>query len=126
MKPLRQMEAADLMTTVGNYTGSYARALLAATRQADLVKSDQPKRVAGMTVEQMARMEREMDKVQRDLKGIESRFGEDVLALVVASGYLGKLVRNAGIKRYLTKHHPEILAEFESIISKASHDQLTA
>lgn len=126
MKPLRQMEAADLMTTVGNYTGSYARALLAATRQADLVKSDQPKRVAGMTVEQMARMEREMDKVQRDLKGIESRFGEDVLALVVASGYLGKLVRNAGIKRYLTKHHPEILAEFESIISKASNDQLTS
>ena len=126
MKPLRQMEAADLMATVGNYTGSYARALLAATRQADLVKSDQPKRVAGMTAEQMARMEREMDKVQRDLKGIESRFGEDVLALVVASGYLGKLVRNVGIKRYLTKHHPEILAEFESIISKASNDQLTA
>jgi len=29
-----------------------------------------------MTTEQMARMEREMGKVQRDLKTVESRYGE--------------------------------------------------
>lgn len=52
---------------------------MAATRQNDLVKSDQPKQIAGMTAEQMARMEREMEKVQRDLKTVESRYGEDVL-----------------------------------------------
>src|SRR2546426_8000381 len=34
-----------------------------------------------MTTEQMARMEREMGKVQRDLKTVESRYGEDVLQL---------------------------------------------
>ena len=38
MKPMRQIEAAELMNTAGNYTSSYAKALLAATRQADLVK----------------------------------------------------------------------------------------
>jgi hypothetical protein len=36
---MRQIEAAELMTTAGNYTASYAQALLAATRQSDLVKS---------------------------------------------------------------------------------------
>ena len=38
MKPMRQIEAAELMSTAGNYTASYAKAILAATRQADLVK----------------------------------------------------------------------------------------
>jgi hypothetical protein len=40
-----------------------------------------------MTTEQMARMEREMEKVQRDLKTVESRCGEDVLQWVITSGY---------------------------------------
>jgi hypothetical protein len=80
MKPMRQIEVAELMVTAGNYTASYGKALLAATRQADLVKADVPKKVAGMTPEQMARMEREMDKLQRDLKTVESRYGEDVFS----------------------------------------------
>ena len=33
MKPLRQIEAAELMITAGNWTASYAKALLAATKQ---------------------------------------------------------------------------------------------
>jgi len=126
MKPMRQIDAAELMSTAGNYTASYAKALLAATRQNDLVKSDQPKQIAGMTAEQMARMEREMEKVQRDLKTVESRYGEDVLQLVIASGYLAKLTRNAGIKRYLSQHHPEILTEFNAIISATSLDQASS
>jgi ParB-like chromosome segregation protein Spo0J len=124
MKPMRQIEAAELMATAGNYSLSYARALLAATRQADLVKSDEPKKIAGMTPEQMARMEREMEKLQRDLKTVESRYGEDVLQLVIASGYLSKLVGNAEVKRYLSQHHPEILSEFRAIIAATSLDQV--
>src|SRR5262245_46201977 len=123
MKPMRQIEAAELMATAGNYAASYAKALLAATRQDDLVRVDKPKRVAGLTAEQMARMEREMDKLQRDLKTVESRYGEDVLQLVIASGYLSKLVSNLEIKRYLDQHHPEILTEFRAIISATSLDQ---
>lgn len=124
MKLMRQIEAAELMVTAGNYTASYAKALLAATRQADLVKADAPKKIAGMTPEQMARMEREMEKLQRDLKTVESRYGEDVLQLVIASGYLSKLVANAEIKRYLGQHHPEILSEFRAIIAATSLDQV--
>jgi ParB-like chromosome segregation protein Spo0J len=125
MRPIRQIEAAELMTTAGNYTASYAKALLAATRQGDLVKSDQPKKVGGLTPEQMSRMERETETVQQDLKLVESRYGDDVLHLVIASGYLSKLVKNRDIKRYLTQHHPEILSEFLAIISATSLDQST-
>ena len=123
MRPTRQIEAAELMSTAGNYSASYAKALLAASRQADLVKSDQPKKVGGLTPEQMSRMEREMETVQQDLKTVESRYGDDVLHLVIASGYLSKLIRNRDIKRYLNQHHPEILTEFVAIISATSLDQ---
>ena len=126
MKPMRQIDAAELMSTAGNFTASYAKALLAATRQSDLVKADKPKQIAGMTAEQMARMEREMEKLQKDLKTVESRYGEDVLQLVIASGYLSKLVRNSGVKRYLTQHHGEILTEFNAIIAATSLDQTSS
>lgn len=123
MKPMRQIEAADLMSTAGNYTASYAKALLAATRQADLVKSEQPKKVGGLTPDQMARMEREMETVQQDLKTVEARYGDDVLHLVIASGYLSKLLNNKDIRRYLSQHHPELLTEFIAIVSATSLDQ---
>ena len=87
------------------------------------MKSDEPKKIAGMTPEQMARMEREMENLQRDLKTVESRYGEDVLQLVIASAYLSKLVANAEIRRYLSQHHPEILSEFRAIIAATSLDQ---
>jgi ParB-like chromosome segregation protein Spo0J len=123
MKPMRQIEAAELMNTAGNYTASYAKALLAASKQADLVKADRLKRVAGLTAEQMGRMEREMEALQQDLKAVESRYGDDVLHLVIASGYLSKLLANRNVRRYLNQHDPEILNEFATIVAAASLDR---
>ena len=114
MRPMRQIEAAELMNTAGNYTSSYAKALLAATRQVDLVKADKPKRVAGLTVEQMARMEREMEALQQDVKSVETRYGDDVLHLVIATAYVSKLTSNAAVNRYLGQNHPELLAELSA------------
>lgn len=122
MRPMRQIEAAELMATAGTYTASYAKALLAATKQADLVKADRPKKVAGLTAEQMLRMEREMETLQRDLKTVEAGYGEDIVHLVIAAGYLTKLINNKAISRFLDQHHPEIASEFAAIIAAASLD----
>src|SRR5262249_33512570 len=100
MKPIRQIEAAELMTASPNFTVNYAKAMLAATKQYDLVHPERPKRVGGINVEQMARMEREMEAVQRDFKAVEASYGDDVLQLVIASGYLAKLIANTEIARY--------------------------
>jgi ParB-like chromosome segregation protein Spo0J len=123
MKPMRQIEAAELMITAGNWASSYAKALLAATKQDDLAKPDQPKKIAGLTIEQMARMEREMSSLHQDFKQIENSYGDDILHLVVASGYLAKLVNNPEIERFLTQRYPEFLQEFRAIITAASLDQ---
>ena len=126
MKPIRQIEAAELMTASANFTASYAKAMLAATKQRDLVHPERPKRVGGMSADQMAKMEREMEAVQRDFKAVEASYGDDVLQLVIASGYLAKLLANPEIAGYLDQHHPEILAEFKAIVASSSLDQTGA
>ncbi|WP_265313794.1 plasmid partitioning protein RepB C-terminal domain-containing protein [Sphingomonas lycopersici] len=124
MKFLRQVEAAELMISVNNFSLSYAKAILAATKQSDLAKPDQPKKILGMTSEQMAKMERELDKLNRDFKAVEDTYGDDVLHLVMASRYLSRLVENENVHEYLDKRHPEMLVEFQTIIGATSLDQM--
>ncbi|WP_297510921.1 plasmid partitioning protein RepB C-terminal domain-containing protein [uncultured Caulobacter sp.] len=126
MKPMRQVEVAELMVSVGNFTSAYAQALLAATRQHDLIHANKPKKVGGMTSEQMARMEREMESLTQDFKALEASYGDDVLHLVIASGYLSRLVANPEILGYLRGRHPEILDEFQAIIAATSLDRPAA
>ncbi|QYC11492.1 ParB N-terminal domain-containing protein [Brevundimonas nasdae] len=123
MRPMRQVEAAELMLSANNFTSAYAKALLAATRQTDLIRPDKPKRVGGMTSDQMARMEREMASLTKDFRALEASYGDDVLHLVLASGYLNRLLGNTLIERYLTTRHPELVEEFRAIISASSLDE---
>jgi hypothetical protein len=120
MKDYRQVETAELMASMNNFTFAYAKAILAATRQDDLAKPDQPKAIAGMTSEQMARMERELEKLNNDYRAIESTFGDDVLQLVLAAKYLGRLIQNANVAGYLEARHAEVIGEFRTIVAAAS------
>ncbi|MCD9816660.1 plasmid partitioning protein RepB C-terminal domain-containing protein [Bradyrhizobium japonicum] len=120
MGSMRQVEVAELMLSASNFTVGYARALLAATKQSDLAKPERVKKIDGMTPEQIARMEREMSVLQQDFKAVESSYGEDVLHLVIACGYVSKLLGNKKVERYLDQNHPEILEEFRSIVSVTS------
>ena len=126
MKPMRQIDAVELMSAMNNFTARYAEALLAATRQADLAQPERPKKIRGLTPEQMARMEREMEGLQRAFKAVETSYGDSVLNLVVASGYLAKLIGKPRMSRYLERHHPEILMEFKAIVATSSLDEVGA
>lgn len=114
LKPMRQIEAADLMVAMNRYTISYARSLVAATPESQLVEKKQ-KKLKGLTPEQIARMETESANLQREFKMIEQDYGADHLDLVLAVGYIGRLLSNAKLVRYLAQYQPEILAEFQKI-----------
>ena len=93
MKPMRQVEVAELMIAMDNYSVSYSKALVVATPQEQLVESEKPKSFKGISAEQIARMETEMAKLQREMKLIEDSYGPDHLNLVLARGYLVPLLR---------------------------------
>jgi hypothetical protein len=111
---MRQIEAAELMVAMNRYTISYARSLVAASSESQLIERKK-KKVKGLTPEQIARMETEAARLQREFKIIEQDYGADHLDLVLATGYVGRLLANARVVRYLAQKHPEILAEFQKI-----------
>lgn len=123
MKPTRQVECVELMVATNNITVTYANALLAATSAAMLVGDGKPKKVRGVTPEQMAIMEREMSNVESQFKLLEQSYGQDILNLVLARGYLAKLIGNEAVIRFLTQKHADFLNEFSNIVSTTSLDK---
>ncbi|MEO9781604.1 MAG: plasmid partitioning protein RepB C-terminal domain-containing protein [Sedimentitalea sp.] len=115
MKPMRQIEAAELMVTMNKYTVNYARSLLAATPASQLKDPEKPKAVKGISRQQLELMERESANLERELRLVEDTYGSDHLDLVLARGYVSKLITNARVTRYLEMYHPEFLPEFEKI-----------
>ena len=114
MKPMRQIAAAEMMVAMNKYSTGYAKSIVAATAEEDLVEQKR-KAVRGLTEAQIELMSRESAQLDRDFKLIEQSYGADHLDLVLATGYLGSLLRSAPIVRYLAQHHPQLLAEFQKI-----------
>lgn len=122
MKPTRQVECVELMLTANNMTVAYAEALFAATPPHLVVGEKRARKLPGVTAEQMVKMEREMGNLQGQLKVVEKSYGQDVLLLVLARGYLGKLIDNKAVFRFLKQRQPDVLAEFENIIQTVALD----
>jgi len=118
MKPVRQVEAVTLMKDAGVFTVAYSRALLAATPQDQLVHPDKPKKISGLSAEQMARMEAEMQSLQREYQLIEESYGNDILNHTLATTYLRSLLNNKNIAKYLDQNHHNIFVEFKNIVGE--------
>jgi hypothetical protein len=114
LKPIRQIEAAQAMITMNRYSTAYAKSLVAAT-PVDQLAEGKERRHRGLSEEQIATMQRESENLDRELKLIEQGYGSDHLDLVLAIGYVSRLLRNAQIVRHLAQHHADILAEFQKI-----------
>ena len=123
MKPTRQVECVELMISANNITIPYAEALLAASPAHLLVSEVKPKKVKGVSAEQMLKMEREMGNLQEQYKLVEESYGQDVLNLVLAKGYLTKLLENDEVSRYIQNAQPDVFAEFVTIVETVSLDK---
>jgi len=64
-----------------------------------------------------------MNQVQTKYKDAEANYGSDLLNLVVARGYLSKLISTPTVKDYLTQNHPDILDTFELVVNTVSMDE---
>jgi hypothetical protein len=120
VRPMRQIEMAELMIAANTYTTTYAKCLFAATPQEQLVEPEKPKEVRGLKPEDMMRMEKELDTLGSDFKLIEQNHGRNVLNLVLAVAYLRKLLDNAAVVRFLSQRHNDILGEFHRLVASAS------
>jgi ParB-like chromosome segregation protein Spo0J len=120
VKPLRQIEMADLMIASATYTKPYAEALLAATPRQNLVDSGKSKRAHAARPEDIAKMEAEMQALEHEVLLLDESYGRNVVNLTIARGYLKKLLENARVVRYLASKFPDLLAQFQRIQETAS------
>ena len=122
MKPTRQVEAVELMISANNTTLAYARALVMATSAEMLVNGKAARKRGSVSQEQVNRMEREMSGLQDQYRTIEQTFGEDMLNLVLAKGYVSKLVNNRSVFRYLERNHGPVLEQLMSLVRATAAD----
>ncbi len=65
----------------------------------------------------------DMSQVQATYKDAESNYGSELLNLVVAKGYLTKLLANAAVKSYIERKEPEILSHLELVANTVSMEE---
>ena len=119
VQPERQIEMCELMIAAHNYTVPFAKALLAATPESQF-KEPEKKKLKGLSSEEMARMEKETEGLANDIKLVKESYGKDMLNLVLACGYLSRMLENGKVVRFLSSHYPDILGEFQKIIAATS------
>jgi ParB/RepB/Spo0J family partition protein len=126
VKPMRQIEIAELMCAAGNFSVGYVKCLVATTPVEQLVDPERGKEVRGLTPEDVARMEHEMESQGRDFKLIEETHGRNVLHLVLVVGFLRKLTENTRVVKYLTQNYAEIQTEFQKLVETKSLAEFAA
>jgi hypothetical protein len=117
---LRQIEIAEVLISANNFTKSYTEALVLATPRDQMVSPQEEKKKAGLTAEELARMEREMESLEQDFKSIEANYTENMMSLTLARGYIKRLLENNRVLRHLRDHHNDLLTEFEAMAAAES------
>ncbi len=114
-KPRQVAGATEPATTSDNYSNAYAQALLVGT-PADQLTGKKPTRLTrGLSPEEVARLEKEMESLETELRAHQDRFGENSLRLNAAQRYVKRLLENAKVKRFLATHYRELLEELEEL-----------
>jgi hypothetical protein len=125
MRAARQIEAVELMIAANQITAAHADALLKATppeQRSDCAppKPDEPK---ADPLEQIVKLEREMSQAQEKYKHAEENYGSELLNLVVAKGYLKRVLENEAVRAYVVRDAPEILEQFELVLNTVSMEE---
>jgi hypothetical protein len=117
VKPMRQIEIAELMCASNNYSVGYAKCLAAATPADQMVDAERGKDIRGLSFEDISRMEHEIECLGKEFKLIKESHGQNTLNLVLVVGYMRKLLENSRVVRHLSQQHPEIFAEFQKLVA---------
>ncbi|EPL6454722.1 plasmid partitioning protein RepB C-terminal domain-containing protein [Providencia rettgeri] len=118
MKPERQIESVDMMIASNKYSSTYANMMLAASQPNELVA--EKKKNSSDPVLGLAIIEKEMTKLKRNYKISEEKLAELNLSLVVAQGYINRLLKNQSIVSFLKEEYISVYEALSTISEKVS------
>jgi len=120
VKPLRQIEMAEIMVASGTYSATYARALVMTTPKEQLLAPERVKKIPGIKPDDLARMEHEMRVQEQDFRMLDETYTEHVVALTIARAYIRSLLENGKVVRFLAQNFREFLTEFQRIVESSA------
>jgi len=115
MKPFRQIDVANVMINLNNYSVKFANAMLQGTPTDQLQENKRGRTKSGSVLESLQRLERELATVQEDTKLIEETYGPANLQLTIIKTHIISLLDNARIVKWLLKNNPEYLEQLQLI-----------
>jgi ParB-like chromosome segregation protein Spo0J len=115
MTPFRQIDVAQSMVSLNNYSVKLSLAMLQATPADQLTDQSRVKFQKEGSSQALQRLQRELAAVQADTKLLEEGYGPANLQLVVIKSYFQKLLENAKVVRWLARFHAEYLQQLQLI-----------
>jgi hypothetical protein len=122
MKPLRQIDAAELMVSGKNYSIAFAASILAVTRPEQLVRPEK-RPEPPETADASSVLEETTDNLLSDLAIARKTYGSDVLTLSVICRCIESLNKNAKVVKYLERNHSGILGELQHLVSQVNTER---
>lgn len=120
VKPMRQMEMAELMATSATYTRPYVEALVLMTPKEQQVAPEKPRKNGAPRPDELTLMEHEMKGLERSFAAVDESYGQNVVELTLARSYLKRLLDNGKVVRYLASKHSDLLGELQRIVEAVS------
>lgn len=116
VKPFRQIDIAQAMINLNNFSLKLAGAMLQATAAELLTEEVAARSVKSGPTEALQRLERELAALQEDTKLLEESYGPANLQLEIIKTYLSKtLLNNAAVVRWLARTRSEYLEQLQMI-----------
>ena len=122
MKPLRQIEAAELMLSGDNFSAPFAAAILRVTRPELLVEKTK-KQIKSQAEETSKLLGETTYALLADLAAVRRSYGTDVLSLSVICRCMEKLLENKRVERYLQQHHAGTSDELKHLIAEVNQER---
>lgn len=116
MKPIRQIECANLMLTLDNFSEKFSLSLLNGTPPSLLnVTKEQKKREKEGHRAAISRLEREMSQTQVEAEKLKESYGVNSLKLVIIKSNIKKILSNTNILHWFIDNQKDYLIELKNI-----------
>lgn len=117
MKTAIQIATVELMVLRNDFAVSFAKTRLALTPPDLLVAPASHKHHADAAAAQML-LEEDTENLVRTLKRVEDSYGADILAMTVSCSYIGRLLQQPSVTRYLERFHDGVLDTLRGLLQE--------
>ena len=115
MKVPRQVTVAMLMNDQNKFSIPYAKALLEATPQDQIVNKGRPRRLTPAILARQARLEEENLALSREVGSLKEQYGTEMVNIIAMQAYLKRLLGNEAVADYLHEFNEPIYDKFKEI-----------